>query len=29
MFGVCGLVDYCASKFGAIGLDEALRMEMN
>lgn len=29
MFGVCGLVDYCASKFGAIGLDEALRMELN
>ncbi|EAR84681.1 oxidoreductase (short-chain dehydrogenase family) (macronuclear) [Tetrahymena thermophila SB210] len=27
--GVCGLVDYCASKFGAVGFDESLRMEMN
>ena len=26
--GVCGLTDYCASKFGAIGFDESLRMEM-
>lgn len=26
--GVCGLVDYCASKFGAVGFDESLRMEM-
>lgn len=27
-FGVRGLVDYCASKFGAVGLQEALMMEM-
>ena len=26
--GVCGLSDYCASKFGAFGFDEALRMEL-
>ena len=26
--GVAGLVDYCASKFGAVGFDEALRMEL-
>ncbi len=26
--GVAGLTDYCASKFGAIGFDESLRMEM-
>merc|ERR1712216_923275 len=26
--GVCGLGDYCASKFGAIGFDESLRMEL-
>ena len=26
--GVCGLVDYCASKFGAVGFDESLRMEL-
>lgn len=26
--GVNGLVDYCASKFGAIGFDESLRMEL-
>lgn len=29
--GVCGvakLVDYCASKFAAVGFDEALRMEL-
>ena len=25
--GVPGLVDYCASKFAAVGLDEALRLE--
>jgi len=25
--GTCGLVDYCASKFGAVGLNEALRRE--
>jgi len=23
-----GLVDYCASKFGAVGFDESLRVEM-
>ncbi len=23
-----GLVDYCASKFGAFGLDESLRLEL-
>jgi short-subunit dehydrogenase len=27
--GVNGLVDYCASKFGAVGFDESLRMELN
>mmetsp|Transcript_51471 Transcript_51471/g.71428 ORF Transcript_51471/g.71428 Transcript_51471/m.71428 type:complete len:81 (+) Transcript_51471:563-805(+) len=27
--GVRGLVDYCASKFGAVGFDESLRMELN
>jgi len=26
--GVSGLADYCASKFGAVGFDEALRLEM-
>lgn len=26
--GVCGLSDYCASKFGAFGFDESLRMEL-
>lgn len=26
--GVAGLVDYCASKFGAVGFDESLRMEL-
>eukprot|EP00735_Rhodelphis_limneticus_P000701 TRINITY_DN11221_c0_g1::TRINITY_DN11221_c0_g1_i1::g.604::m.604 TRINITY_DN11221_c0_g1::TRINITY_DN11221_c0_g1_i1::g.604 ORF type:complete len:328 (+),score=86.09,sp/Q7TQA3/RDHE2_MOUSE/47.83/6e-97,adh_short/PF00106.20/6.5e-30,KR/PF08659.5/1e-12,adh_short_C2/PF13561.1/6.1e-09,Polysacc_synt_2/PF02719.10/0.0014,Ldh_1_N/PF00056.18/0.018,Shikimate_DH/PF01488.15/0.029,CbiX/PF01903.12/14,CbiX/PF01903.12/12,Methyltransf_31/PF13847.1/0.21 TRINITY_DN11221_c0_g1_i1:33-986(+) len=26
--GVSGLVDYCASKFGAFGFDESLRMEL-
>jgi len=25
--GTCGLVDYCASKFGAVGLNESLRRE--
>jgi len=25
--GVCGLVDYCASKFGAVGVNESLRRE--
>jgi len=28
MVGVTGLVDYCASKYGAVGLDESLRMEL-
>jgi len=28
LVGVCGLVDYCASKFGAVGFDESLRMEL-
>jgi len=27
-FGVNGLADYCASKFGAVGFDESLRMEL-
>jgi len=27
-FGVNGLVDYCASKFAALGFDESLRMEL-
>lgn len=27
--GVAGLADYCASKFGAVGFDESLRMELN
>jgi len=26
--GVSGLADYCASKFGAVGFDEAVRVEM-
>ena len=26
--GVCGLVDYCASKHGAVGFSEALRSEL-
>ena len=26
--GVPGLVDYCASKFGAVGIDAALRFEL-
>lgn len=26
--GVAGLVDYCASKFGAVGFDESLRLEL-
>ncbi len=26
--GVCGLADYCASKFGAVGFDESLRGEL-
>lgn len=28
MFGVAGLLDYCASKFGAMGLGESLAMEL-
>jgi len=27
-FGVSGLADYCASKFGAVGFNESLRMEL-
>ncbi len=27
-FGVNGLVDYCASKFGAVGFNESLRLEL-
>lgn len=29
LVGVNGLADYCASKFGAVGFDESLRMELN
>eukprot|EP00056_Hartaetosiga_gracilis_P014161 m.239882 g.239882 ORF g.239882 m.239882 type:complete len:312 (-) comp14157_c0_seq1:107-1042(-) len=28
LFGIAGLTDYCASKFAAVGFDEALRLEM-
>ena len=28
LIGVNGLADYCASKFGAVGFDESLRMEL-
>lgn len=28
MLGVAGLVDYCTSKWAAVGFDEALRMEL-
>jgi short-subunit dehydrogenase len=28
LVGVPGLVDYCASKFGAVGFDESLRIEL-
>jgi len=28
-FGVSGLVDYSASKYGAVGFDESLRLELN
>lgn len=28
LLGVAGLVDYCASKWAAVGFDEALRMEL-
>ena len=27
-FGTKGLVEYCASKFGAVGIDESLRFEL-
>jgi all-trans-retinol dehydrogenase (NAD+) len=27
-FGVSGLADYCASKFGAVGFNESMRMEL-
>lgn len=29
IIGVTGLADYCASKFGAVGFDESLRMELD
>ena len=29
LFGVAGLVDYCASKFGAVGIHESLTSELN
>ena len=29
LFGVSGLVDYCASKFGAVGIHESLTMELD
>jgi all-trans-retinol dehydrogenase (NAD+) len=29
LVGVAGLVDYCASKFGAFGFDESLRLELH
>jgi all-trans-retinol dehydrogenase (NAD+) len=28
LFGVNGLVDYCASKFAAVGFDESVRAEL-
>ena len=28
LFGIAGLVDYCASKFGAVGIHEALTSEL-
>ena len=28
LFGVTGLVDYCTSKFAAVGFDESLRFEL-
>lgn len=28
LVGVAGLVDYCASKFGAVGTDESIRFEI-
>ena len=29
LFGVAGLVDYCASKFGAVGIHESLTSELS
>ena len=29
LFGVSGLVDYCASKFGAVGINEVLDIELD
>ena len=29
LFGVAGLMDYCASKFGAVGIHEALTSELS
>ena len=28
LIGVSGLADYCASKYGVVGFDESLRMEL-
>ncbi len=28
LFGVAGLMDYCASKFGAVGIHESLTSEL-
>ena len=28
LFGTAGLMDYCASKFGAVGINESLMMEL-
>ena len=29
LFGVAGLMDYCASKFGAVGIHESLASELH
>ena len=29
LFGIAGLVDYCASKFGAVGINESLTSELH
>ena len=29
LFGVAGLCDYCSSKFGAVGFNESLQMEIS
>ena len=29
LFGIAGLVDYCASKFGAVGIHESLTSELS